>query len=224
MKVEIFTDFSCPFCYIGKKRLEQAVHMLKDDINIELNYRSFILNPNAPVEQNMDSYTYFSKLKGIDLNQTKNIFLETKEQAKKDGLNFNYDVMKMTATTYAHLIIKSIKDPLMQKEISNLFFKAYFEDGYNLSNLDDLAIILRPFDLNCNKIEEIIHHHVAQELLQEDISLAEAYGIQSVPFIVVDDKFAIKGALSTDIYKQYLEQIYIKILEEQKHHDVSCSI
>jgi len=224
MKVEIYTDFSCPFCYLGKKRLEEAIQILKDDIQIELSYRSFILNPNAPLVQNMDSYTYFSKLKGIPLNQVKDIFLQTKEQAKKYNLNFNYDVMKMTATTYAHLIIKSIKEPRMQKEISNLFFKAYFEEGYNLSDLDDLATILKPFDLNRYKIEEIIQHHVTQELLQEDISLAEAYGIESVPFIIVNDQYAIKGAQPTQVFKQYLEQIYNNITEEQHLGNDSCSI
>ena len=167
MKIEIWSDFSCPFCYIGKKRFEQTI-----------------------------------------------------QNAKTVGLDFRYDLIKMTNTFDAHRLTKWSSQFELEQQLTDRFMKAYFTEGYNLSDFDTLVKLASEVGLDENLARKVLIENLYANDVRNEISEAKRIGVQGVPFFVVNRKYGISGAQKEAYFLAALEQIWdedhpVEVLDQE---------
>jgi len=210
IKVDIVSDVVCPWCYIGKRRLEKAVDVLKDKYEFELVYHPFELNPDMPAE-GVDQKSYLSKKFGGD-DRYHQLTSHVAHVASEEGLHFNFANQKISPNTReAHRIIQFAKQEGIQPAVKEAFMKAYFEDGIDLSKKDNLITVAVQAGLSKEKTEALLS---TDEGLLE-VALAEKelqkLGITGVPFYIIDNKYGISGAQPSASFVQAFEDIGSKI-------------
>lgn len=223
MLIEIYSDFACPFCYIGKTNLEQALHEFahKDDVTIV--YKSFQLNPNAPKHTDMNAYDLFAKSHGMKLEDAKTRLNQIKQHATASGLTFNYDIMKMTNTMDAHRLYKYAQTQMDAKALMDALLKGYFTKGADLSNKEDLLTISNQMGLDETEVREVLNSDAFLNEVKSDFQEAKDLGINSVPFFVIDRKYGISGGQPKDYFLQALDQIHQESQVEEPEN-LSCGI
>jgi predicted DsbA family dithiol-disulfide isomerase len=206
MKIEIWSDFVCPYCYLGEKKLEKALDEFQDKDNVEITFRSFQLDPNEVKHERGDYYEFISKKYGVPYESAKSRMDATKSEAAKFGLNYRYDIMIRNNTSLAHQAVKFAKDEGKEKLLVDSFFKAYFEEGGDLGNLDTLLSLAGKVGLNTGKLEKILKENSHLSKVTDDQKEASRIGITGVPFFVINGKVAVSGAQSIEHFKEALNK------------------
>lgn len=207
MKIEIWSDFVCPFCYIGKRRLELALDKFKYESDIEIVFRSFELDPNAKKQYKESIHEIISKKYSIPLEQAKASNNQLVEQAKELGLNYNFDDLKPTNTFDAHRLVHYAKAEGKMNELTERLLKAYFVDSLNLSDHTILAKLASEVGLDDNKALTILESDKYTTDVRDDEELASNIGVTGVPFFVFNNKYAVSGAQPPELFLEVLEKV-----------------
>lgn len=208
MKIEIWSDFSCPFCYIGKKRFEQALSMFEHKEEVSVVFKAYQLDPQAEKQTSENAYELFSKSHQITVSETKKKFSAVSESAKTVGLTFNYDIVKMTNTYDAHRLAKWAFQYGLDQVLTERLMKAYFSEGANLADHETLVALASECGLNKDEAALVLSENRFASNVKDDIFEAKKIGVQGVPFFVVNRKYGISGAQQTDYFLAALEQIW----------------
>ncbi|MBS5938564.1 DsbA family oxidoreductase [Clostridium sartagoforme] len=212
MKVEIWSDIFCPFCYIGKRRFENALKSFSDKDDVEIIYRSFELNPDAPKVNNNNIHEAIAEKYGMSVEEAKANNDGIVRQAASLGLEYNFDTLILTNSLDAHRLIHFAKDFNKMEEMTEALFKAYFTDSKNISDIDILGDIAKSAGLNKEEAIKFLNSDKYKNEVREDEALSRNYGITSVPTFVFNDKFKVTGAQPEDVFLMALN----KALEEDK--------
>lgn len=212
MKVEIWSDIFCPFCYIGKRRFENALKNFSDKDDVEIIYRSFELNPDAPKVNNNNIHEAIAEKYGMSVEEAKANNDGIVRQAASLGLEYNFDTLILTNSLDAHRLIHFAKDFNKMEEMTEALFKAYFTDSKNISDIDILGDIAKSAGLNKEEAIKFLNSDKYKNEVREDEALSRNYGITSVPTFVFNDKFKVTGAQPEDVFLMALN----KALEEDK--------
>lgn len=223
MLIEIYSDFACPFCYIGKTNLEHALKEFAHKDQVTIVYKSFQLNPNAPKQTSKSAYELFAESHNLKIDDAKTRFNQISNHAKTSGLTFNYDIMKMTNTMDAHRIYKYAQTLNKDEALMELLLKGYFGEGMDLSNKDDLLKVTDTLGLDRNEITKIIDSDAYLDLVKADFDEAKSLGIGSVPFFVIDRKYGISGGQPKEYFLGALQQIHQESQIEETEN-LSCGI
>lgn len=205
MKVQIWSDIACPFCYIGKKHLELAAEQTNTPLEIE--WMSFQLDPNAPETTDKSIYELLAEKYGKDLASAKQMSANMVEMGEKVGLAFNMDIQKPTNTLQAHLLLHQAKDEGLQTKLKEELFEAYFVNGENISDKSILLKIADKAGLDVEKAKETLNEKKYATEVRDDINLAQRYEIQGVPFFIINNKYALSGAQPVDAFVQAFDKI-----------------
>lgn len=235
LKIELWSDFSCPFCYIGKTRFDQALKEFEHKDQTEVVYKAYMLNPYAPKEMTESPEVAFAKSHNMTPEQAKERFKMFTAAAKEVGLVYNYDIMQMTNTFDAHRVAKYANTLGLEAKLTTRFMKAYFSEGKNLADFDTLLNLSKEIGLDETEVKEVLNSDKFKDIVNQQISEARQVGVQGVPFFVLDRKFGISGAQQLDYFKQALDYVWnenhkeeLKTLEsEEKGHvcnDETCEI
>jgi len=208
MKVEIWSDFVCPFCYIGKRRLEHAMDQFEHNDKIVVEFKSYQLDPNARHIPGKDFYETFSELKGMPLGQVKAMNQQVGEQAKQVGLEYHFDTMKYANTFDAHRVVKYAEEKGKGNELTERLLYAYFTESKLLSDYDTLISLAGEFDLDEAEVKEVLETSKYSKAVREDIVTAQQIGVQGVPFFVFNEKYAVSGAQPEEVFTQVLEKVW----------------
>jgi predicted DsbA family dithiol-disulfide isomerase len=205
MKVEIWSDVMCPFCYIGKRKFENALEKFSYKNNIEIHWRSFQLNPEQDTNPSITVYEYLAERKGWTLDYSKKVHAQLAETAKQVGLDYNFDdaipANSMKAHRLSHLASKyNVQDAAEEK-----IFTAYFTEGKNIDDNETLISIGTQVGLPASEIKQMLDSDQYLKEVQNDIQKAEDLGIRGVPFFVFDNKYAVSGAQSSEVFLNALE-------------------
>lgn len=212
MKIEIWSDFVCPFCYIGKKKLEDALKTFPQKDKIEIEFKSYQLDPTTPPYSGQDFYESMGTKFG-GAAQAKQMMGNIVGEAEAVGLDFQFDTMKPTNTINAHRLTKFAKEHNKDAEISEKLFYANFTESKDIGNIDILAEIAEEVGLNKEDVKTALHDETNYvEEVNLDIDEAKQLGISGVPYFIFNRKYAISGAQSTEAFVQAVE----KILSEEK--------
>lgn len=209
IKIDVVSDVVCPWCYIGKRRLEKAVDQLKDKYDFELEYHPFELNPEMPAGGTDQKVYLTNKFGGSDrYTQLTN---QVTQVAATEGLNFDFANQKVSPNTReAHRIIQYAKQEGKQIEVKEAFMKAYFEQGVDLSKKENLLSVAAQAGLTKEKVEKLLS---TDEGLME-VALAEKemqkLGITGVPFYIINNQYGISGAQPAESFVQVFEDVAIK--------------
>jgi len=213
MKVELWSDFACPFCYIGKKRFEKALENFAQKDQVEIVYKAYQLNPNAPKVMKGTAYESFAKGHGTTPEAAKQKFAMFTENAKTVGLEYNYDIIQMTNTFDAHRVAKYAATVHLETEITDRFMKAYFSEGENLSDFDTLVRLSSEVGLDETKVKEVLKKDEFSDIVKEQMMEGRQVGVRGVPFFVLNRKYGVSGAQQQEYFEQVLAQLWE---EEQK--------
>lgn len=212
MKVEIWSDIFCPFCYIGKRKFELALKEFDKKEEVEVRYRSFELNPNAPKSNDKNIHELIASKYGISYEEAKLNNDNIVKQAKDLGVEYNFDTLVVTNSFDAHRMIHFAEKYGKMQEMTEALFKAYFTDSKNVSDFNTLGDIVSNIGLDKDEAIKVLNNNEYKDLVRRDEEMARHYGISSVPFFIFNDKFSVSGAQPTEIFSMALN----KAMEDEK--------
>jgi len=208
MKIEIWSDFACPFCYLGKKRFEAALQSFAHKDKVEVTYKAYQLNPHAPKSNPGDAATAFATNHGMTVEQAKERFASITAAGKKDGLTYRYDIMQMTSTFDAHRLAKWAGKFNLEPQLTERLMKAYFSDGLNIADHDTLTFIAKGVGLDGEVAKAILSGHQYANQVLEQQAEARQIGVQGVPFFVLNRQYGVSGAQSSEYFLQVLNKLW----------------
>lgn len=206
IKLEIWSDVACPFCYIGKRKFENALAQFEHKDNVEIEWKSFILDPNKVSDPNMALVESLAKRKGISIDQAKEMGNYATEAAKKVGLKYDFDKTIVANTTTIHRLLHLAKTKGLQNEAKETALYAYFTEGKNMDDYNTLLNLGLQVGLNSEDIKMVLNTDKYLEEVNQDISEAQQIGVQGVPFFVFDRKFAVSGAQDSTVFLNALQK------------------
>lgn len=208
MKIEIWSDVMCPFCYIGKRRFEKSLEntSLKDKIDIE--WKSFQLNPGMQTDTSININEYLAQHKGMPLEQAKALNAQVTQMAKEEGLVYNFDKSVVANSFNAHVLTHFAKQFGRQDEVEELLFQSYFTEGKNIDDIELLKDIAKQVGLDAVAYQKVVVDGSLDDEVKMDIHEARQIGVQGVPFFVYDRKYAVSGAQPVELFIQTLEKAY----------------
>jgi predicted DsbA family dithiol-disulfide isomerase len=207
MKVEIWSDVMCPFCYIGKRRFEKAVASLGMGEDIEVIYRSFLLDPELQTDPSTSVTQHLATKKGIPLEEALKMNEYVSGMAAEEGLKYDLENAVVANSRNAHRLLHFAKSKNRQAEYKEALLKAYFEQGKNIDDLETLKLLGTQIGLDAKEVEEVFLSSAFTEDVIQDIHRAQQIGVQGVPFFVINEQFALSGAQPTDTFKQALQKV-----------------
>ncbi len=208
MKIEIWSDLVCPFCYIGKTKFEAALNQFSDQNNIEIEWKSYQLMPELITDTSKNIDQILSETKGISLDQAKQMNDQAAKMGKNAGLEYNFEKAIVANTLKAHQLLHFAKVNGKQSEAEGLLFKGYFTDGKNIDDIPTLVELGSSIGLDTDALKAALENNTYVEEVRKDIIEAQQIGVRGVPFFVFNRKYAISGAQSVDSFKDMLKQSY----------------
>lgn len=208
MKIEIFSDVICPWCYIGKQRLDQVLAS-HSDINAELRWRPYLLYPNLPKE-GMDRRTLLSRRygEGADLGRVPE---RIREEAEAEGLALRYDLIERTPNTLlAHRLLEfayEVGGGALQHELAERLFQAYFCEGVDVGRIDALVTVGVAVDLDPAEVRTYLEGDGGMGMVTEQLERAPELGISGVPGYFLADGFLLPGAQSEETMGQIILRV-----------------
>ncbi|TBN56943.1 DsbA family oxidoreductase [Glaciihabitans arcticus] len=205
IKVDIWSDVQCPWCYIGKRKFEAGVVEFGGEVEVE--YHSFELSPDTPVEYEGTPVEYLSERKGMPVEQVEQMLERVTGIAKDVGLDYDYDHVHQTNTVISHELIHFAKSKGRQLEMKERLLKAYFINGEHVGRIPNLVAIAVELGYDEAEVTEALESHRFLKDVKEDVALAQEYGIQGVPFFVIDGKYGVSGAQEASAFANVLAQV-----------------
>lgn len=205
MKIEIWSDVMCPFCYIGKRNFETALDQFDNNQHIEVVWKSFLLDPSIP-EVAEDSYhDYLVKRKNMSSSQVKGMLDNVSQAAKDVGLEYNFDKAVMVNSQNAHKLIQFAKTKGLGDQMEERLFKAFFTEGKSIADKNTLVQLGSEIGLNEADITSVFSDNTYVNLVNKDIQEGQQLGVQGVPFFVLDRKYGVSGAQPPQAFLENLE-------------------
>jgi predicted DsbA family dithiol-disulfide isomerase len=214
MQIEIWSDVVCPFCYIGKRKLEKAIEKFpfKDKITIE--WKSFQLNPDQKTNPSISTLEYLAESKGWSMEQTREITSNVVNMAAVQGLEFDFEKAVVANTRNAHRLIHLAKESRKGDAMKERLLKAYFSEGKNVDDFSTLISLGKEIGLEEEKIKMMLESDQFAAAVVQDIYESRQLGVKGVPFFVLDRKFGISGAQPDEVFEQTLEKAWVEFAKK----------
>ncbi|TRW99154.1 DsbA family oxidoreductase [Paracoccus sp. M683] len=205
-KIDIWSDIACPWCYIGKRRLEAALDRF-DGAPVQITWHGFELNPDAPAEYPGTQADYLAKHLGASPQQVQQMSAQVTSLAAREGLDYDLDAVQITNTGKAHELIHFAQTQGKGAEMKERLLKAYFTDGRHVGRIDDLADLAAEIGLDRAAARQALESGDFAKDVADDKAQARAFGIQGVPFFVMGGKYGLSGAQEADTFLQALNKV-----------------
>jgi predicted DsbA family dithiol-disulfide isomerase len=208
MKVEIWSDVLCPFCYIGKRRFEQALTKFEHADEVEIIWRSFQLDPEMRNVPGKNIHEYLAEKKGRSLKWAKQMNERVVEMAREVGLEYDFDKAVPANSFDAHRLVHFAAMHGLADRAEEHLFAAYFTQGSNIEDRETLVRLGAEIGLTPAKVREMLEGDDFSKDVRLDFEEASAIGAPGVPFYVFDRKFAISGAQPSDVFSKALSEAF----------------
>jgi predicted DsbA family dithiol-disulfide isomerase len=205
INIEIWSDIVCPFCYVGKKKIQQVIEKLNIEDEVQIIWRSYQLDPDLPSEKAYPSLEYLMLKKNISAEQMQGMNEYLKQQGLQYGIDFQLDKSMVFNTFNAHRLLQWSKEFNKSSELKEAFMKAYFTDGIDLSNPDNLISAVGMVGLDTEKAKEIINSTSYSESVNDDIYQSKTINLRGVPHFLFNDKFFISGAQEDLVFENAIK-------------------
>lgn len=208
MKVEIWSDVMCPFCYIGKRKFENALAKFEHKNEVTVEWKSFQLNPNLVTDISINTIQHLAESKGWTMDYTNQSIQHVTDVATEVGLNFNFEKAVVANSFDAHRLLHLAKKYKLQNQCKELLLAAYFTEGKNTADHEVLTNIGLQIGLDANEISNVLESNQYADEVNNDINYAQEIGVRGVPFFVLGNKYAISGAQSIETFLAALTQTW----------------
>jgi predicted DsbA family dithiol-disulfide isomerase len=198
----------CPFCYIGKNNFEQALNKLPFKDEVEVEWKSFQLDPTLDPNKTQDTIQYFREKKGVAEAQAAQMLGQVTQMGKGAGIDFNFEKTLITNTFSAHKLLHLAKKHNKSNEMEEALFIAHFIDGKNVGDVEVLVALAESLGIDKEAAREAITTDQLDYEVNQDIQEARNNGISGVPFFVLNGKYAVSGAQPAEVFENALQQTY----------------
>ncbi len=205
MKIEIWSDVVCPWCYVGKRRLEQALAAFPHRDEVEVVWRSFELDPQAPSERTGDYAALLAAKYGFSLERGQQMVDTMTATAAQDGLDFRFDRARVGNTFDAHRLLHLAAERRVQDAVKERLMRATFTDGEPVGDVETLVRLGAEAGLDADEARDVLASDRYADEVRADELQARAYGISGVPFFVVDGRYGVSGAQPAAALREVLE-------------------
>jgi predicted DsbA family dithiol-disulfide isomerase len=210
IKVDIWSDVACPWCYIGKRKLELAIQEFTAEgtqTPIQVEYHGFLLNPDMPVDYEGSQTDYLADHKGISREQVDSMTERLTAIADSVGLKYDMQHMHMTNTVLAHQLLHFAKSKGKQVQMKERIMAAHFVEALHVGRIDVLAQLAADVGLDRAEAKQALESGEFIPAFEADVEQSRAYGISGVPFFVIDGKYGVSGAQNPDVFVNAFNQI-----------------
>ena len=208
VKVEIWSDVVCPWCYIGKRRFEQGLAAFAHRDEVEVIWRSFELDPDAPRDSGEDTVDRLARKYGMSRDAAVAAQARVTGLAEQEGLTYRLDRARPANTFDAHRVLHLAADRGVQGQVKERLLAAYFTDGRPIGDPETLAAVAAEAGLDEAAARELLAGDAYAEEVAADEREAAALGISGVPFFVVDRRYGISGAQPAELIQRALERAW----------------
>jgi len=226
MKIKYWSDFACPYCYIGNTRLKKAIKDLNLEDEIEIEVHAFELDPNAPYDVKSTTVERFATKYGLSVSQAEQEVNNISQLGIEECIDFKYVTTLYTNSRDAHRLMKyvqSLDNPELVEKLSKLLFDAYFTKNLKLADKKTLYSVAEEAGLDKKEVMEVLDSDLFNKEVQEDEQEALTKGIHAVPFYIIDNEYSIPGALSYNDFKNILSQVSQQDNVTQEDKTQNCS-
>lgn len=205
MRVDIWSDVVCPFCYIGKKRLENVA--AEAGIDLEIIWHSFELDQNAPAKHDTSNTERLAKKYGRTIEQTQEMERNIAEVAASEGITFNWEQANSGNTFNAHRIIHLAQSKGLGNEAEEAFFHAYMTEGMPIGERETVEDVASRIGLDHTEVEYVLDSEEFADFVRHDEKIAhEQLQVTGVPFFVFDQRLSLSGAQPREVFLQAMQQ------------------
>jgi predicted DsbA family dithiol-disulfide isomerase len=211
IKIDIWSDIACPWCYIGKRKFETGSTLFAETGEgraVEVEYHSFELSPDTPVDFDGSEVDFLAGHKGMPTSAVTQMLERVTGIAASVGLDYDFGNLKHTNTVKAHELLHFAKADGAQLELAERLFRAYFVEGRHVGRIEDLADLAAEVGLDRAAAVAALESGEFLPAVRADQALAQEYGIQGVPFFVIDGRYGVSGAQDATTFADVLEQVW----------------
>jgi predicted DsbA family dithiol-disulfide isomerase len=225
IRIDVVSDIVCPWCYIGKRRLEKGIKYIQSSDNLQVKdikiiYRSYQLDSSVPSE-GVDFQAYMENRFGSNF-VTK--FHQVEQAAKTEGLDFDFSTLPKAINTFTlHRILTIALQDGIQAEVKEALMKAYFIDKQDLTQENIVIELLERYGWTAEKTLSIIHSDIATDEVKEEMHYYRQLGVTGVPFFIFNQKYAVSGAQSAEVFVEIMEKV-VKEMEVEIESGEVCDI
>ncbi|WP_426493361.1 DsbA family oxidoreductase [Hymenobacter sp. 102] len=208
MKIEIWSDILCPFCYIGKRRLEKALASFPHAQDVEIQWRSFELDPQANPTPGESQYARLAHKYGQSEAWARQMSANMAQSAAQEGLAFDFDRVVPANSLRAHRLVHLAAQHGRQDAAKERLFKAYLEEGLDINDVATLTRLGAELQLPAAEVEQLLASDQFEQAVRYDEYQAQQLNIRGVPYFVFEDKYAVSGAQPTELFQEVLEKVW----------------
>jgi predicted DsbA family dithiol-disulfide isomerase len=208
MRIDIWTDVVCPWCYVGKRRFEKALATFPHRDEVHVVHRSFQLNPAAPPGRTSPRRDALMAKYGLSESQVEAMNARMEQTAAEEGLR--YDLSEgVTGNTFdAHRLLHLAHDRGRQDEVIERLYRAYFTEKRSLFDHESLVELAGEAGLDCDEAQRMLSSNDYADVVARDIAEARALGANGVPFFVIDQRYGVSGAQPPEVFARALERAW----------------
>ena len=211
INLDIVSDVACPWCFVGKKHIEQALEKL-DDYDVQVNWKPFQLDPTIPLE-GLDRNTYLTNKFG-SLSNVDGMLKRLESAGSPLGINFTW-MERVPNTLRLHNLLHEASKEGFANELKEAFFKAYFEDVVDMSSEEEIIKIMAKFDWSAERSRDVMNSEDIAYQVNQDIREVQNRGVSGVPFFIINNQFGISGAQPPHVLEQWIRSTGEKIMESE---------
>lgn len=206
IQVEIWSDIMCPFCYIGKRKFEQALAQFPERERVQVEWKSYQLDPELETNPDQSVNEMLAERKGLPVEQARQMNTQVTQMAKEVGLKYNMDKAVVANSFDAHRLIQLAKQQGKGDEAEERLFRAYFTEGRNIADHDTLLELGQEIGLQKDIVQQMLATDAFADEVRYDIREAQQLGLRGVPFFVLNRQYGVSGAQPPEAFLQALQQ------------------
>lgn len=209
LAVDVWSDVICPWCYLGKHRFAEGVRLYQEaggERPVVVEFHSFELSPDTPVDFEGGVVDYLSRHKGIPTAQAQQMQDQMTALGASEGVAYDFAIAKHANTRRAHEVLHLAKAHGRQDAMVERLFRAYFTEGRHVGRIDDLVDLATDVGLDEREVRTALAKSTYAPAVTADLEQARAYGISAVPFFVLDGRYGVAGAQTPEVIAQVLAE------------------
>lgn len=210
IRIDIWSDIACPWCYIGAARFRAGVEQFRadnPDVEFEIEGHSYELAPDTPLNFEGSEIDFLVKHKGMPREQVEDMLGQMTAMAAAEGITFDFDTVSHSNTAAAHRVLHLAKEQGIYDEVLDRLFRAYFAEGVNVGDPEQLSAVLDEVGLNPEEVQDAFEDESFGEAVERDITRARMLGVTGVPFYLINEKYGISGAQQPEMFVSAFEQV-----------------
>jgi predicted DsbA family dithiol-disulfide isomerase len=216
LEIDVWSDIVCPWCAIGKHRLESALSRFEHKDDVEVVWHAFELDPDAPALQEGDNAARLAEKYGRTRSQALAMMRQVEDTAAKDGLELHLTTARTGNTFDAHRVLYLAADRGLERAVYDRFLRGYMTEGEAIGNREVLVKLASEAGLEATEVRAVFASDRYKSEVREDERAARSLGINGVPFFVFGGKYAVSGAQHAEVMLRGLEQAWAGVGETDK--------